>query len=125
MPVQIDMLTNEDASDRPVLHMSITGKLESNDYDRFVPKLEKQIHLFGKIDLLVELIDFHGWAAGAIWEDTKFAIHHFNNIGKIAVTGDQRWEQWLADFATAFTTADVRYFNISRYQEASEWLRRV
>jgi len=28
---------------------------------------------------------FKGWTAGALWEDTKFAAKHFNDIDRIAV----------------------------------------
>ena len=34
---------------------------------------------------------FHGWAAGALWEDTRFAINHFADIEKIAMVGEKRW----------------------------------
>lgn len=125
MPVRISTLTDEDAAHSSVLHMSINGTLERSDYDQFVPEIEERIHPYVKIDLLLELSDFHGSSSGAMWEVTKFGIHHFNDIRKLAVIGDRQRELCLADFTKAFTTAGVRYFDISRYQEASKWLRRI
>lgn len=102
--------------------LSITGKLEKDDYDLFVPALEASIKNHGRINLLVELIDFHGWTAGALWEDTKFGFHHFNDIDKLGIIGDQKWEENLARFAKVFTTAEVKYFNESKLPEAYRWI---
>ena len=30
--------------------------------------------------MLVEMHDFHGWTAGAIWEDIRFDAKHFTDI---------------------------------------------
>ena len=30
--------------------------------------------------MLFDMTGFHGWEAGALWEDTKFAIKHFGDI---------------------------------------------
>ena len=122
MSVQVSTLTAAEQSDIPVIHLAINGTLESSDYDQFVPEVEQQIKQHGKIDLLVELTNFHGWTAGAMWQDTKFGIHHFNDIENLAVIGDKQWEKWLAGFAGAFTTAKVRYFDNSDYQQASDWV---
>ncbi len=31
----------------------------------------------GTLRVLFDLTGFHGWTAGALWSDTKFAVHHF------------------------------------------------
>ena len=107
------------------IHLKVTGKLEKEDYDFFVPQMDKQIEEHGKVNILMELIDFQGWTAGAAWEDTKFGIKHFNDIEKIAIVGDKAWEKGMAAFCKVFTMAKVRYFDANKdnmRHEAEEWI---
>ena len=102
--------------------LKITGKLEKEDYDLFVPAMEEQIRTHGKLSLMVELLDFHGWSVSAAWEDTKFGVKHFNDIKRLAIVGDKGWEKGMAFFCKAFTSAKVKYFDVSERDEAFAWL---
>lgn len=104
------------------IDLKITGKLEAEDYEVLVPELEEQINTHGKISMLLELLDFEGWTMGAAWEDTKFALKHFNDIERIAVVGDKSWEKGAAYFFRAFTHAKVNYFDVQERDEAFSWL---
>ena len=68
-----------------VIELSITEKLHKADYETFVPTVEKSISEHGKIRLLVEMRDFHGWDTSAIWEDIKFDIRHFAHFDRLAM----------------------------------------
>jgi len=104
------------------IHLKITGKLEVEDYTLFVPELDQQIEKYGKVNMLVELIDFHGWTAGAAWEDTKFGLRHFNDIARLALVGDKAWEKGMAYFCKVFTMAKVKYFDVSERKKAISWV---
>lgn len=106
----------------PFAHLKITGKLSREDYEFFVPALDRQIETHGKINMLVELIDFTGWSAGAAWEDTKFGMRHFNDLRRLAIIGDKTWEKGMAFFCKVFTTASVRYFDASNREAALAWV---
>ncbi len=106
--------------------LRITGKLEKEDYDFFVPEIEKHIEQYGKLNVIIELDNFKGWTAGAAWEDTKFGIHHFNDIRRLAIIGDRAWEKGIAVFCKVFTTAEVRYFDSnekSARERAENWVK--
>jgi hypothetical protein len=64
-----------------------TGKLTKEDYAAFLPKVNEMIKEQKKINILFDMHDFHGWEAAA-WEDTKFALHHFSDIERLAVVGE-------------------------------------
>ena len=106
-----------------LLVIRLTGKLATADYEQFVPVLERHIREHGTIRLLLELHDFHGWTAGALWEDTRFDIHHYSDIDRLAIVGERRWEKGLAIFAKPFTAAEVRYFDHGERDAAEKWLR--
>lgn len=104
------------------VELQINGKLIKEDYDQLVPVIETLISK-RKISILVELLEFHGWSAGALWEDSKFALRHFNNIDRIAIVGNKLWEQGMAAFCKPFTSAEVRYFDTLDINEAREWIK--
>lgn len=106
-----------------IIEARITGKLKADDYENFVPEIESAIKEHGKIRILLELIDFHGWNAGALWEDIKFDVKHFNDIERLAIVGDRKWEKGMAIFCKPFTTAKVRYFDITELDRAQQWIR--
>lgn len=100
----------------------ISGRLSREDYGRFVPKVEQVINEKGKVRVLFEMRDFHGWDAGALWEDIKFDLKHFADIERVAMIGDKKWEKWMATFCKPFTKAEIRYFDHSKDDEARAWI---
>lgn len=106
-----------------LISLTISGKLEKEDYDIFVPEIDRQIEWYGKVNMVLELADFHGWTAGAAWEDAKFGVRHFNDIERLAIVGDKTWEKGMTYFCKVFTLAKVRYFDLSECDEAEAWVR--
>ena len=117
MPVSI-----EHSPSTNVLQVRMSGKLSAEDYRRMVPVMESAILEHGKLRLLVEMQDFHGWEAGALWEDLKFDFNHFGDFQKIAIVGDSKWEQGMATFCKPFTSAVVKYFDVGHESVAAKWL---
>lgn len=105
-----------------VIEVRVSGKLSKEDYHRFVPDVERAIDQYGKIRLLLEMNDFHGWEFGALWEDIKFDLKHFRHIERLAMVGQTHWEQGMAAFCKPFTTAEVRFFTPDQIEQARQWL---
>ena len=105
-----------------VLEVQVSGKLTHADYQRFIPAFERLVKQHGTIRLLFEMADFHGWDAGALWDDIKFDLKHFADIERLAMVGDKKWENGMSAFCRPFTTAKIRYFDSATIQEARAWL---
>jgi hypothetical protein len=105
-----------------LLVVRLSGKLTKEDYEYFTPEVERLIQQFGRIRMLVEMHDFHGWSMGALWEDIKFDLKHFTHIDRLAFVGDRKWEAGMAVFCRPFTTAAIRYFDESNLEEAMAWI---
>lgn len=114
--------TTELVAHGKVLEVSVSGKLQKEFYEEFVPVVEKQIEEFGKIRILFKMHDFHGWSAGALWEDLKFDVKHFRDIEALAIVGESKWEEGMATFCKPFTTAKVKYFDVADVEEARKWI---
>jgi hypothetical protein len=108
--------------DGKILNVRASGKLVKEDYGRFMPEFEKQIQQHGKIRVLFQMDDFHGWSATALWEDIKLDFKHFSDIERIAMVGDKAWQEGMSFFCKPFTTAEIRYFGHHELDRAREWV---
>ena len=105
-----------------ILVIQVSGKLTKADYERFVPEFDRLIEHHGKLRLLFDMTDFHGWDASAMWEDIKFGVKHFADIERLAMVGETRWQHGMATFCKPFTTATIRYFDHADAAAARQWL---
>jgi len=105
-----------------LLVVQVSGKLVKADYAQLVPISERLIRQHGKISLLLDMTDFHGWELSAAWEDFKFGIDHFADIDRLALVGDKKWQHGMAVFCKPFTRATVRYFDHADAASARTWL---
>ena len=106
----------------PAIEVAVTSKLHKADYDEFIPLLEQAIQQYGKIRLLLDMHDFHGWDFGAFWEDLKFGIKDFNHFDRIAMVGEKNWEKAMSILCKPFVSGTVRYFDHSEKTAALNWL---
>ncbi len=105
-----------------IMEVRVNGKLTRQDYRRFVPEFEQLVEQHGKVRVLFDMHDFHGWRAGALWEDIKFDLRHFADIERLALVGERRWEKGMSRFCRPFTTARIRYFDRAQADRARAWL---
>ena len=117
MPVEIHEVTSGQ-----YIEVELSGKLSKEDYEKFVPLIESDIRERGKVRMMVVMRDFHGWSAGALWEDTKFDWKHFGDIERLAIVGDKKWESGMATFCKPFTSATIKYFDVSEIEAARKWI---
>lgn len=117
MPVEL-----HEEADGKLLRVVVSGKLTKEDYQRFVPEVERLIQRDGKLRVLCRMHDFHGWTTGALWEDIKFDLKHFADIERLALVGERKWEAGMAAFCKPFTRATIRYFDESQSDEAVRWV---
>jgi hypothetical protein len=117
MPIQL-----KEENEGRLLAVHVSGKLEKADYEHFVPEFERLVRQHGKLRILFDMTEFHGWTVGALWEDTKFAMHHFRDIDRLAVVGEKKWQAGMATFCKPFTKATIQYYDHADAAEARKWL---
>ena len=101
----------------------MSGKLHDDDYKKFVPLVDAKIAKDGKVNVLAQFHDFHGWDLHALWDDIKFATTHCNKIERVAMVGDKQWEAWMAKVCKPFTMAKIKYFDAADIKSAWQWLK--
>ena len=103
--------------------VQVTGTLAHGHYEDFVPKFERLVNKHDKTRVLVEMSQFHGWEAKALWHDINFDLKHFKSIERLAMVGRQKWQPWMAAFCKAFTaTVAICYFDHDQADAARAWL---
>ncbi len=122
MPLLCNVVPVDGSAAGRYLEVRATGKIEKADYETFVPEVERLIAAHGKLRILFDMRDFHGWTVAAAWEDLKFDLKHFNHIERLAVIGETKWQQWMTAFCRPFTTASIRYFPHAQSAEAAKWV---
>lgn len=115
----------EEVNGGKLLVLHATGKLTKADYEPLAPELEELVRRHGKISLLFDTIDFHGWDANAAWEDFKLAMEHFADIERVAIVGDRKWQRAMVAFCKLFAKATVRYYDHADAAAARLWLSEV
>jgi hypothetical protein len=115
----IEMLTSLPAH---TVGFKMSGKLHDEDYKKFVPLVDAEIAREGKVNVLAQFHDFHGWDAKALWDDIKFSTTHCTKFKKIAIVGEKAWEKWMAMVCKPFTMAKIRYFDAPEFEAAKTWL---
>lgn len=110
-------------ADGRILVVQAIGKLTKEDYQQFVPEVERLIGLRGPLRILFHLQDLHGWTIGAFWQDLKFTVKHSRHLARLAVVGDKAWEHGMAIVCRPFTMAKVRYFDKTEADQAEAWLQ--
>ena len=106
-----------------VFGMRVSGKILHQDYQEFVPRLEKLIEEHGSIRCLVEMTDLHGIELRALWDEINFDVRHARQIERCAVVGDRAWEAWMTKLSRPiFSRAEIRFFEPGEREQAWEWI---
>ena len=113
---------SETSRDIGIIRMKASGTITRQDVERFVPEFERVVGSTGPVRMMIELDDFQGWTFGGLWEDLKFDLGHQNDMGRIAIVGDKRWQDWGTRLSKPFFKAQMRYFDRDEFEQAEDWL---
>jgi hypothetical protein len=113
----------KERSQATLLEVQVMGTPGPTSYRHFAPAFERLFKGPGKIRVLVEVSDLHGWSDGPPWCDLTFDLRRFSHIERLAVVGDREWERGAVAFCRPFTSATIRYFDRAAIRWARAWLR--
>ncbi|MEO8353496.1 MAG: STAS/SEC14 domain-containing protein [Chthoniobacteraceae bacterium] len=118
MPVTIEH------ESKNVCVLGSSGMVKRSEFTNVQATAARAIEGGAQPRILAILEDFQGWEIGADWNDLDFQLTHGNEIAKIAIVGEPRWEPDALAFAGAgFRRAPVRFFLADQEVQARAWLR--
>jgi hypothetical protein len=117
MPVTIQNESNN------VYLLRISGVLKRFEFGAGQTSIGQNIDAGGQPRVLAILENFEGWERGADWNDLDFMFSHGDEIAKIAIVGEPRWEMEALAFAGAgFRRSPVKFFPTAQQAEARAWI---
>ena len=106
-----------------LLVLRVGGELKKAELDAVQSRFAERIDATGAVRLLVLLESFTGWERGEQWGEVDFFLTHGDDIEKIAIVGDPRWETEALAFAGAgMRKGPVKFFPETEESEARAWL---
>ena len=103
--------------------LRVSGTVLRSEFDNVRDPVAGDIDRGVNPRILAVLENFEGWERSHAWSDLDFRYWHSNDIVKIAIVGEPRFEQQALAFAgTGFRNAPVKFFPDSELTEARAWL---
>lgn len=106
-----------------VIAYRVKGKLTEEDYKAIEPEIDRFIEEKGTLRMFVDLQEFESIDAGAIKADFELALQVRNEIEKLVIVGDEKWQEWMTMLSRPLTSGEVRYFYPSQSHAAWEWVQ--
>jgi hypothetical protein len=103
--------------------MRITGLLRKAELDAALAAEARKWGSATRIKVLVMVEDFEGFERDADWGDISFLVKHDDQIEKIAIIADPKWEIETLTFAGAgFRKGEVKFFPRNQLAQARAWV---
>ena len=105
-----------------VIELHLDGAVTREEYEEVRAKTEAFIEKRGRVRLLEVFYDFGPVDPAVIWEDTAFAIRHWNDFSRIAVVAERRWLAILLAGLQKVFVGETKGFTFDECDEAWAWL---
>ncbi len=108
------------------LAVTFSGVLSQSDRTAFEQAARRRIAEVGAMDALIVLKDFQGLGADIDPHDMDFYAAHADDVLRMAIVGDARWETQAHIFTgSGVRKTVVRYFVTSQLGAARQWIEQA
>lgn len=111
--------------DENTVELDMQGEVTAEDYKKIGPQLRKYFSEKGKMKFLIVVDRVKSFSLGAVFQDIKFDLQNFKNIGATAIVGDKKSQEILTKIIDVIYPEKVHYFDDSNMKEANDWLQNV
>src|SRR5258706_9114243 len=87
--------------------LRVAGKLTKEDMVSVAPPVEEKIRENGKVDLLCDMTDLHGWSLGGVWAGLKFYAKHAKDFRRVAGPTGKTPHRVLWSILKTFTSTEI------------------
>ncbi|MCB0397826.1 MAG: STAS/SEC14 domain-containing protein [Flavobacteriales bacterium] len=107
---------------KDTLVVELSGYLIQKEIASLEPEMKAIEKEFGYVNLLVSLLNVKGESLGALMEELRLGLKHWNQIHKVAYIGDKDWLKALVKLDNVFVKFKEKYFDVPEMNEAWDWL---
>jgi hypothetical protein len=105
-----------------VIAVEFVGRIDSADYQDFMPAFEDAIARAGAARALLDWNGFEGWTPEAESDAFITSISHSRTFERIAIVGPAKWHAEAAKLGEIFH-GEMRFYEPAEEKAAWEWLR--
>ena len=106
-----------------VLTLKVSGTLTQPELASMQAAASAMFGAQGQWRILVLTENFLGWERGGSWDDFSFQSEHDVQIERMAIVGEQKWEELALLFAAkGLRKFPIQYFNPAQVATARAWL---
>jgi len=116
------MLAYKEVDNLAAVEIEISGRVDTEEFDKTAKKLEAFIQRHGRARVLENIHDFEGMDAKALWHDLKFSLRHLNDFSRVAIVSEERFLSIWSAIAEPFIDCHVEYFPPDQVEAARDWL---
>ena len=123
------MLQLLDFTQKNIIATKANDLLGINDYEKIHPLIHNIINTGKKVRWYFEMDDCLISNSTGFWEDGIIEVNygrmnfiHSEDIEKIAIVGNKKWEKWMYSIMKPFTKASIMYFDLPDREKAREWI---
>lgn len=100
------------------------GEVSEADFGAMASLLRERIEEHGRIRLVIRIDSLGLVEPAALWEEVKLAAQHFEDVERIALVGDARWQKSFVDVMGIVMPAEceMKHFTGDRINDAWEWI---
>ncbi len=108
-----------------LVSIKVEGKIEKGAMlEQINQMMKEKKDQYGQIRLYLEIPSFEGYSnLGALFEDLRLTLEHYNSIEKMAVITQEVWIRSLAPLSNLITKGEVKTFELQQKDEARAWLQ--
>lgn len=113
----------EQVGNQVFMEFKAIGTLTHQDYEKVTPLIEDALSGIDDpiVNVYVDGTEFEGWELQAAWDDLKLGLKYGRKFNKVAIYGNQRWQQVMSKVGGWFISGETRYFEDSI--DAINWLK--
>lgn len=108
--------------DTRIVGLDFSGEITGDDYKSVKPRIEEVMREKGEVKFLMDMTQAKGFSLSAVYQDIKFDVEHYKNIGDTAVISDKKtYEMMVKGINMIYPGAKVYHFEDAG--SALQWLR--
>lgn len=117
------MIKKLSTSEGNILEYEATEKITEAEDEMMLREVKQAIDEFGKVNLLVRLVNFPKVELSALTNRFSFAKEHHDDLGRYAIVTDSSGVSAIQSVVNVFTGVEIKTFSLEEEEQARAWLR--
>jgi hypothetical protein len=107
--------------DTKIIGLDFSGEITGQDYLSVKPQIEKVMATEGRVKFLMDMTQLKNFTMSGIYQDVKFDVEHFKNVGDTAVVASKKTFEIMTK-AVNMIYPGAKVYHFDDVKSAMNWL---